>query len=133
MNRLSACRKFCGVHSWQREWHKMYGWCECVVVSFPSSLVGFLGFHPYMCLFSFRKLFVTCSCCLFFVLFLFFCLFRNGKKEERWEGRPSGRCMVYIKYDNVHNHKASSKSKHHTFFIYSGGLKFEQSLKPHKT
>ena len=27
------------------------------VVSFPSSLVGFLGFHPYMHLFSFRKLF----------------------------------------------------------------------------
>ena len=27
------------------------------MVSFPSSLVGFLGFHPYMRLFSFRKLF----------------------------------------------------------------------------
>ena len=53
MNRL---REFCGVHSWQHEWHKMLGWCESVVVSFPSSLVGFLGFHPYMCLFSFRKL-----------------------------------------------------------------------------
>ena len=78
-----------------------------------------------MCLFSFRKLFVTCSCCFFF-----FCLFRNGKREERWEGRPSRRCMVYIKYDNVHNHKASSKSEHHTFFIYSGVLKFKQSLKP---
>ena len=35
------------------------GWCRSVVVSFPSSLVGFLGFHPYMRLFSFRKLFVT--------------------------------------------------------------------------
>ena len=23
MNRLSACREFCGVHSWQHEWHKM--------------------------------------------------------------------------------------------------------------
>ena len=23
MNRLSACREFCGVHCWQREWHKM--------------------------------------------------------------------------------------------------------------
>ena len=29
------------------------------MVSFPSSLVGFLGFHPYMRLFSFRKPFVT--------------------------------------------------------------------------
>ena len=33
-----------------------------VVVSFPSSLVGFWGFHPYMCLFSFGRLFVTCLC-----------------------------------------------------------------------
>ena len=31
-------------------------WCHW----FPSSLVGFLGFHPYMACFSFRKLFVTC-------------------------------------------------------------------------
>ena len=71
------------------------------MVSFPSSSVGFLGFHPYMRLFLFRKLFVTCSCyfcccCLFLVL-----LFRNGKREGRWEGRPRGRCMVY-KVDNVH-------------------------------
>ena len=27
------------------------------MVSFPSSLVGFLGFHPYIRLFSIRKLF----------------------------------------------------------------------------
>ena len=33
------------------------GWCECVVVSFPSCLAGFLGFHPYMRLFSLGKLF----------------------------------------------------------------------------
>ena len=33
------------------------GMVESIVVSFPSSLVGFWGFHPYMCLFSFRKLF----------------------------------------------------------------------------
>ena len=64
------------------------------MVSFPSSLVGFLGFHPYMRLFSFRKLFVTCSCC-FFVVFFFVLLFRNGKREERWEGRSRGRCTVY--------------------------------------
>ena len=31
------------------------------LLSFPSSLIFFLGFHPYMCLFSFRKLFVTCD------------------------------------------------------------------------
>ena len=37
-------------------------WCESVVVLVPSSLGGFLGFHPYMCLFSLRKLF----CWLFY-------------------------------------------------------------------
>ena len=58
--------EFCSVHSWQLEWHKMQGWCESVVVSFPSSLVGFLGFHPYMRLFSFRKLF----CDLFLLFFV---------------------------------------------------------------
>ena len=31
------------------------------MVSFPSSLVGFWDFHPYMHLFSFRNLFVTCN------------------------------------------------------------------------
>ena len=41
-------------------------------------------FHPYMRLFSFRKLF----CDLFLLFFL-------SKREERWEGRPRGRCMVY--------------------------------------
>ena len=30
------------------------------MVSIPSSLVGFWGFHPYIHLFFFRKLFVTC-------------------------------------------------------------------------
>ena len=54
---------------------------------------------------------------------------REGQGEDAWS----------IKYDNVHiqlrknHHKASSKSKHHTFFIYTGVLKFDQSLKPHKT
>ena len=33
-----------------------------LLVSFPSSLVDFWCFHPYMHLFSFRKLFVTCIC-----------------------------------------------------------------------
>ena len=42
------------------KWRKMWGWCESVVVSFSSSLVGFWGFHSYMHLFSFKKRFVTC-------------------------------------------------------------------------
>ena len=39
------------------------GMVRSVVVSFPSSLVGFLVSHPYMRLFSFRKLF----CDLFYI------------------------------------------------------------------
>ena len=55
-NRLSARREFCGVHSWQngkrcRDGVKLL-WC----------LVGFRGFHPYMRLFSFRKLFCDFFC-----------------------------------------------------------------------
>ena len=69
-------------------------WCHSHLVR-----LVFLGFHPYMHLFSFRKLFVTCSCYFFCCLFVL--LFRNGKREERWEGRPRGRRMVY-KVDNVH-------------------------------
>ena len=43
-----------------------------------------------MRLFSRRKTF----CDLFLLLFFFFVLsFRNGKREERWEERPRGRCM----------------------------------------
>ena len=41
-------------HSWQKwQMHKMYR----DVVSFPSGLAGLCGFHPYMHLFSVRKLF----------------------------------------------------------------------------
>ena len=53
-----------------------------VVVLFPSSFVGFLGFHPYMCLFE--NFFVTCFCSIF----------RNGKREERWEENLRGRFGV---------------------------------------
>ena len=63
------------------KWHKTQGGYECVVVSFPSSLVGFQGFHSHMHLFPFGKVFVTCFSCFFCVL-----LFGNGKREERWEG-----------------------------------------------
>ena len=54
------------------------GIVESIVVSFPSSLVGFWGFHPYMCLFSSGKLSVTCIWWI----------------EKRWEGRPRGGYMV---------------------------------------
>jgi len=39
--------------------HSLEEWCESIVVSFPSCLAGFWSFHPYLRLFSFRKLFVT--------------------------------------------------------------------------
>ena len=29
-----------------------------------------------------------------FIPILFGCFFRNGKREDRWEGSPMGRCMV---------------------------------------
>ena len=37
MNRLSACREFCGVHSWQNGTRC----CEIIMASFQSSLIGF--------------------------------------------------------------------------------------------
>ena len=64
MNRLSAARVLWWVHSWQNGTKCRDG---VKVVSFPSSLVGFLGFHPYMCLFSFRKLVPA----VFFFIFTF--------------------------------------------------------------
>ena len=56
-----GCRGFRGVEVLEVvDVLEVVGWCESVV-SFQSSLVGILGFHLYMRLFSFRKLFVTCS------------------------------------------------------------------------
>ena len=65
-------------------------------MSFPSSLVGFLGFHPYMCLFSFRKLF-----CDLFLLGFFVLLFGNGKTEESCMGGEAKGKMHGGKYDNI--------------------------------
>ena len=42
------------------KWQRCRDGVKVLGVSFPSSLVGFWGFHPYMHLFPFRKLFVTC-------------------------------------------------------------------------
>ena len=85
---LSVCRKFCGVHSWQNGTRCRNGvkvlWCHW----FPSSLVAFLGFHPYTCLFSFRKHFLWLVSVLFFCFWFFGLSFRNCKKGGRrcpWE------------------------------------------------
>ena len=67
--------------------------CASIVVSFSSSLVGFLGFHPYMGLFSF---FVTCSC------YIFGLLFRNGK-EKISGSRGRGEDAWSMKHDNMWN------------------------------
>ena len=57
------------------------GWCESVVVLFPSSLGGLGWFHPYMCLFS-----VKTFCDLFLLLFLYCCL---GMVKEKRGGREA--------------------------------------------
>ena len=78
--------EFHGVHSWQngtrcRDGVKLL-WCHSWLV-FEGSIPTCACFHS-------EKLFVTCSCWVFFyVLF-----FGNGKREERWEGRPRRRCVV---------------------------------------
>ena len=56
------------------------------MVTFPSSLVGFLGFHPYMCLFSFGKLY-----CDLFLLFFFCCFFVLLFKREEVGGEAEGK------------------------------------------
>ena len=59
-------------------------WCH-------SRLVSLVCFHS-------ENIFVTCSCCFFccfFCFVLFHCNVLNGKREERWEGRPRGRCMLH--------------------------------------
>ena len=60
------------------------------VVSFPSIVwLVFEASIPTCTCFPFCDLFL-----LLFFSFFFVLSFRNGKREERWEGRPRGRCMV---------------------------------------
>ena len=59
------------------------GWRESVVVSIPSSLIGFWGFHPYMRhLFSFRKLFAYFCCFFYMLLFVYSNLFRMSISHD---------------------------------------------------
>ena len=69
VNRLNTCREFCVcIVAWQNGTTCRDGvkalWYHFHLVW----LVFELGFHPYMHLFSFRKLFVTCSCCFVVVV-----------------------------------------------------------------
>ena len=58
-------------HSWQNGTRCRNGF-KCVVVSFPSCLIDFEGFHPYLRLFSFRKR---------------FCNFRSMLCSHAWCGK----------------------------------------------
>ena len=78
-------------------------WKRCGIIDSHLVWLVFEASIPTCTFFSFRKLFVTCFCC-FFVM-----SFRSGKREERWDGRPRGRCMVkffvHIKLKNHHKLK----------------------------
>ena len=130
-----VCREFLCVHSWWNGTRCRDAWCECVVVSFPFSLAGFWGFHPYMhALVFIRKTFLwlvpDVSLLACFLIFFF-----NSKREERWERKARGRYMVC----KVWKHRAElfTKNNHHKFkyfqvklWIYLRGL--EAQAKPHK-
>ena len=65
VNRLGACREFCGVHSWQngtrcRDGVKLL-WCHSHLV-----WLVFEGSIPTCACFHSENFFVTCSCCFFF-------------------------------------------------------------------
>ena len=77
------------MHSWQngtrcRDGVKLL-WCHSHLV-----WLVFEGSIPTCTCFHSENFFVTCFCSFFF----FVLLFRNGKREVTWEGRPRGRCMV---------------------------------------
>ena len=64
VNRLSACREFFGVHSWQNGTRCRNG---VNVFRCRSHLVWlvFEGFIPTCACFHSENFFVTCSCCFF--------------------------------------------------------------------
>jgi len=87
MNRLSACREFCGVHSWQNGTRCRNG-------------VKVLWYYFNLVWLVFEASIPTCACFLqktfcdlFLLLFCLFVLCLGMVREERWEGRPTGRCM----------------------------------------
>ena len=64
-------------------------WCHSHLVCW------FLGFHPYMCLFSFRKLFCDLFLLIFFCFFFLYCCLGIASKRKEVGGEAEGRCMVY--------------------------------------
>ena len=105
MNRLSACREFCGLHGWQNGTRCRDGvkvlWCHSHLVwlVFEASI-------PTCTYFPSENFLWLVSVAFFFVM-----AFRNGKREERWEGKPRedawSTFFVHIKLRIVINLNAS--------------------------
>ena len=92
--------------------------------------VKVLWYHSYLVWLVFEGSIPTCTCFLWLVPAFLYCS-RNGKREERWERRPRGRCMVckvwkYIKcfrvkmYLEAQAKPKKPKCKPHEF--YEAGL-----------
>ena len=89
-NRLSACREFCGVHSWWngtrcRDGVKLL-WCHSHLV-----WLVFEGSIPTCACFHSGNIFVTCSCCFLC------CILGMVRKKRRW--RVGQVCCV--QYDSI--------------------------------
>ena len=84
MNRLSACREFCGLHSW----HICTRYRDGVKVLWYYSHLVWLVFEgsipTYACLHS-ENIFLTCSYCFFVFLELV-----RENRDERWDGKMQG-------------------------------------------
>ena len=94
VNRLSACREFCGVYSWQngtrcRDGVKLL-WCHSHLV-----WLVFEGSIPTCACFHSENFFVTCSCCFFFGSLL-------GMVTEKRRGRVGrGEDAWCVQYDST--------------------------------
>ena len=102
------------------KWHKMLGWCESVVVSVPSSLVGFLGFYPYMRLFSSRQLFCDfmyrmqspmSSHCLSFLALVSAFLFKFPAWQLLFSDIHTLHLPLPSSLQHTHTHKQPSSNK----------------------
>ena len=102
-NRVSACREFCGVCSWQNGTRCRDGvivlWCHSHLVwlVYEASI-------PIHALVFLQKTF----CDLFLLLFFFFVLsFRNGIEKKGGRGRHMVNFFVHIKLRIIINSNAS--------------------------
>ena len=87
-------------------------WCHW----FPSSLVGFWGFHPYMCLFSFRKLFVTCN------IYILICTSLAPRPKEEEEEKGPGFSRLHMRLIAMESH---TKCTLLIYFLYTCDAKID--------